>query len=89
MGKATFKRNGTPPREPRFAKAQLPVATLSVLLSGFLLAGCSTIPTTATTTSAQCAAWRAITYSSGKDTAPTVKQIRTHNKVGQKLGCWK
>lgn len=47
------------------------------------------MPTTATTTDAQCAAWRAITYSSSKDTVETVKQVRVHNKVGKNLGCWK
>ena len=35
------------------------------------------------------AAWRAITYSAKGDTKLTVDQIRTHNLVGRKLGCWK
>jgi hypothetical protein len=42
-----------------------------------------------TDSEAQCAAWRAITYSAKKDTPMTVQQIRTHNQVGRRLGCWK
>lgn len=52
-----------------------------------LLAGCQT--TTATTTRTVCAPWRPITYSGTKDTAPTVKQVRTYNQTGRNLGCWK
>lgn len=58
---------------------------MSVLI---LTAGCATT-TTATNRDAQCAAWRAITYSQKHDTAPTVKQVRVHNQVGRNLGCWK
>jgi hypothetical protein len=64
---------------------------LSVMLLGSLLAGCqhTRTSTTVTDTEAQCAAWRAITYSSKKDTPPTVKQIREHNASGRRLGCWR
>jgi hypothetical protein len=67
------------------------VKTLSVLLLGSLLAGCQTTGTltTVTRSESQCAAWRAITYSSKKDTPMTVQQVRVHNQVGRKLGCWK
>jgi hypothetical protein len=60
---------------------------LSLALSATLLAGCQT--TSTTETRAQCSAWRAITYSTKGDTAPTVKQVRVHNRTGQNLGCWK
>ena len=53
-----------------------------------MLAGCATTNTTATTARAQCAAWRAITYSSKHDTGETVRQVRVHNRAGQKIGCW-
>jgi hypothetical protein len=43
---------------------------------------------TATTVKTQCAAWRAITYSSQRDTAETTRQVRVHNRAGQKIGCW-
>jgi hypothetical protein len=41
-----------------------------------------------TTVKTQCAAWRSITYSSRRDTAATVREIRVHNLTGQKIGCW-
>jgi len=47
-----------------------------------------TTGSTATTLRAQCAAWRAITYSAKRDTAPTVRQVRVHNRTGQRFGCW-
>lgn len=50
------------------------------------IAGCQT--TSSTEIKAQCAAWRAITYSAKKDTADTVRQVRVHNRTGQNLGCW-
>lgn len=53
------------------------------------LAGCQTTGTTVTTTKAQCAPWRALTYSGRRDSAVTVRGIRVHNLVGQKLKCWK
>lgn len=89
MGKATSKPNGPLLRKRLSPRARLFAVLPSVAFASCLLAGCGTIPMTATTTKAQCAAWRAITYSSSKDTAPTVEQIRVHNQVGQKLGCWK
>ena len=52
------------------------------------LAACAT-GTTATSKSAICAGWRAIEYSTKKDTAPTVTQIRAHNLFGIRQGCWK
>ena len=56
-----------------------------------LLTNCVTTGTTGTVTdrASRCAAWRAITYSAKGDTKLTVDQIRTHNLVGRKLGCWK
>jgi outer membrane murein-binding lipoprotein Lpp len=60
----------------------------AALLASSLLAGCATTATTATTAKAQCAAWRAITYSSKNDTAETVRQVRVHNRTGQKIRCW-
>lgn len=54
-----------------------------------VLSGCQTTSTTVTTREGRCAAWRAITYSAKGDTKLTVDQIRTHNLVGKKLGCWK
>ena len=59
------------------------------MLASFLFAGCATTGTTATTVRAQCAAWRAITYSSRNDTAETVRQVRVHNRTGERIGCWK
>jgi len=61
----------------------------AALLGSSILAGCATTGTTATTAAAQCAAWRAITYSSKRDTAETVRQVRVHNRAGQIIGCWK
>lgn len=58
------------------------------MLSATLMAGCETVET-ATNRAAQCAAWRAISYSAKGDTKLTVQQIRVHNEVGRKLGCWK
>lgn len=60
-----------------------------ILLLCPFLAGCQTTGTTATTIKSQCAAWRAITYSAKGDTKLTVDQIRVHNAVGKRLGCWK
>ncbi len=61
------------------------------MLCVLLLAGCQTTgtATTVTDTEAQCIAWRAIFYSAKKDTALTIKQVRVHNEVGRRLGCWK
>ena len=61
----------------------------AALLASFLLAGCVTTGSTATTVKAQCSAWRSISYSSKRDTAETVRQVRVHNLTGQKVGCWK
>jgi hypothetical protein len=62
-----------------------------LLLLGLTIAlgGCQTTSSTVTNTRSQCAAWRAISYSASKDTGMTVRQIRIHNRVGQRLGCWK
>jgi outer membrane lipoprotein SlyB len=62
---------------------------VAALLASSTLAGCATTGTTATTVSGQCAAWRAITYASKHDTAETVRQVRVHNRTGEKIGCWK
>ena len=61
----------------------------AALLASSMLVGCATTRTTVTTVRAQCAAWRAITYASQHDTAETVRQVRVHNRTGQKIGCWK
>ena len=86
-----FKPNGIrrKPTPSRLARKLVPV--LSVLLLGSLLASCQTTGTgtTVTDNNGQCVAWRAITYSSKKDTPPTVKQVREHNATGKYLGCWK
>lgn len=58
-----------------------------------LLAGCATTGSdqslTPTTVAELCKPWRAIGYSSTKDTPVTVRQVRVHNKTGANLGCWK
>jgi hypothetical protein len=54
-----------------------------------MLPACKTTGTTATTIESQCSAWRAIRYSAKKDTKLTVDQVRIHNAVGKRLGCWK
>lgn len=78
-----FKKNGTP-----LCRKPSRTATLLALgLSLTLLTGCGTI-STATNKQAQCAAWRAISYSAKKDTAETVKQVRVHDATGKRLGCW-
>jgi hypothetical protein len=64
------------------------VAALLASSALSVLSGCATTGTTATTIDGQCAAWRAITYSSKGDTAETVRQVRVHNLTGQKLRCW-
>lgn len=33
-------------------------------------------------------AFRPITYSVKHDSRPTIKQIRVHNRTGEKLGLW-
>lgn len=78
-------------RKKPLSKLNRRARMLSVLLLGSLLAGCQTAGTltTVTRSETQCAAWRAITYSSKKDTPLTVEQVRVHNQVGRKLGCWK
>lgn len=58
-------------------------------LAALCLSGCVTTGTTATTTKAICEPWRSISYSGRGDTAKTVREIRVHNRVGQKLRCWK
>ena len=64
-------------------------ASAAALLASCLLAGCATTGTTATTARAQCAPWRAITYASKRDTPETVRQVRVHNRTGEKIGCWR
>lgn len=86
-----FRRNGIRPAPMRSKTLKRPGLALSVMLLGSLLAGCQHTKThmTVTDAEAQCAAWRAITYSSKRDTAPTVKQVREHNATGKRLGCWR
>ena len=69
-------------------RMRMRVAMVAALLASSTLAGCATTGTTATTARAQCAAWRAITYASRHDTAETVRQVRVHNRTGEKMGCW-
>ena len=91
MDRPAFKRNGTRLLRRLSSNQKRLVVTLSAMCLLTLLPACVTTDTTGTTTSRQsrCAAWRAITYSASKDTRMTVDQIRTHNAVGRKLGCWK
>ena len=63
-------------------------ARLALLLA-LMTSGCAATRTTATTTEALCAPWRAITYSGRNDTPQTVRQIRVHNATGAKLACWR
>lgn len=89
MDRLAFRLNGTRlSRRPSNSPRRLAV-TLSVMCLATLLASCQTTGTTVTTREGRCAAWRAITYSAKGDTKLTVDQIRTHNLVGRKLGCWK
>lgn len=37
---------------------------------------------------ARCGAWRAIRYQYPGDTLRTIEQVRVHNAVGKRLGCW-
>jgi hypothetical protein len=62
---------------------------LSVLSATATLAACATTGSTATGREAQCAPWRAISYSGKRDSPATVRQVRVHNRTGQNLGCWK
>ena len=72
----------------RTTRMRMRVAMCAALLASSALAGCATTGTTATTMRSQCAAWRAITYASRHDTAATVRQVRVHNRTGEKMGCW-
>ena len=89
MEKHLCKPSGTKPNRLRFNAAPmrtlLPCVALASLL---LLPACATTTTATTDTAAQCAAWRAITYSLKHDTKATVEQIRIHNETGHRLGCW-
>ena len=69
-------------------RMRMRAAMLAALLASSTLAGCATTGTSATTARAQCAAWRAISYASRHDTAETVRQVRVHNRTGEKMGCW-
>ena len=69
-------------------RMRMRLAMVAALLASSTLAGCATTGTSATTARAQCAAWRAITYASKHDTVETVRQVRVHNRSGQKMGCW-
>lgn len=68
---------------------KIAIITVSVVVMGAVASPSGCVTTSSTDIAAQCAAWRAITYSVKKDTPPTVKQIRIHNQVGRNLGCWK
>jgi hypothetical protein len=59
------------------------------MLTAIPLIGCDPqTGSTATSVESICAGWRAIRYSGRGDTAMTIKQVRTHNRVGQSRGCW-
>ena len=66
--------------------------TLTMLLlslsSTLMLGACATTSMTGIHGKIACEPWRAITYSSKSDTAPTVKQIKIHNQTGRNLRCW-
>jgi hypothetical protein len=93
--------NGRPPNSGLLSRARLPESKPSTIfrlylivpllaVAAILLSGCVTTQTTVTTTKAQCAAWRKITYSwKDGDSQPTIRQIRVHNAVGRKLSCWR
>ena len=89
-----FKQNGMLPWKsitvwPMKHARKLKLACL-LLGMGVLLSACQTTSGTATTgNKAMKNAFRAITYSSSKDTAPTVRQIRVHNETGRKLKLWR
>ncbi len=96
------KPTALPPRWPSTARRavrrlyvgpltrmRLRLAMCAALLASSALAACATLAPSATTAGAQCAAWRAITYASKHDTAATVRQVRVHNRTGEKIGCWK
>lgn len=89
MEKTVSKPNGTLPKQPQSNKAKRLAQMLSALCLLSLMTGCVTTRTTATDRKSVCAAWRAITYSAKGDTRMTIDQVRVHNAVGRKLGCWK
>lgn len=62
---------------------------VAALILTIALAGCATVPTATVGTRAQCAAWRAITYSVKDDSGQTVYQVQVHNQTGRNLRCWK
>ena len=84
-----FKQNGTRLSRRLSINPRRPAKMLTEMFLLALLPACQTTSTTVTTREGRCAAWRAITYSAKGDTKLTVQQIRTHNLVGRKLGCWK
>ncbi|CEG08705.1 hypothetical protein BN961_02123 [Afipia felis] len=87
---ALSRLNGMPRIKRLIARLLKPVLMLSVLLAVAAdLTGCVTTGTTATDINALCAPWRPIRYSAKSDTPETVKEVRTHNKTGQNLRCWK
>lgn len=53
-----------------------------------LFLGSCTTGLTPTTSKAICSGWKPITYSSSKDRAVTVSQIKAHNLFGIRRGCW-
>ena len=76
-------------RSPPTSRPLRLAASAAALHASCLLAGCATTGSTATTARAQCAPWRAITYASKRDTPETVRQVRVHNRTGEKIGCWR
>lgn len=86
-----FKQNGTRLSQRLSVSQKRLAVTLSAMWFATLLTNCVSTGTTGTVTdkASRCAAWRAITYSAKGDTKLTVDQIRIHNAVGRRLGCWK
>ena len=77
------------PLRPLLVLLRKPGARCCAACICLLVAGCASIPSTATGLKAQCAPWRAITYSGKRDTPATTRQVRVHNLTGENLGCWK
>lgn len=87
MARNEFELNGPQRNRTQRNVAMRRIAALCAMFAGLALNGCVTTGSTATTTKTICKPWRSITYSSSKDTAATVYQIRVHNRTGERLRC--
>lgn len=74
------------------------VQSVALLILASVISGCATLtpginspppPNKISIGKLVCAPWKPITYSTNHDTKETVDQIKTHNKTGQNLHCWK